>query len=241
MPVKVFGGFRNPEDAVNLKTVYIDVNVDRISEGAFDYAYSLESVITTRISDGQNWAKLPPSLTRDGYHFHGWKVGNTIYDGESTIAINPDTPVAQPYFVALEYHEAVSPTCTEEGSIEHWRCPECGKLFTDSDAENSVNSVSIPLTGHLYPLVWVEPTEPTCLKEGNIGHFRCDRCGSAFSDESGTLAISDTSIPKLDYHVSDEILHKNATHHWYQCIWCGTEIDKTEHVWDEWVITVSAT
>ena len=80
MPVKVFGGFRNPEDAVNLKTVYIDVNVDRISEGAFDYAYSLERVITKGTGDGQNWAKLPPSLTRDGYHFHGWKVGETIYD-----------------------------------------------------------------------------------------------------------------------------------------------------------------
>ena len=130
MPVKVFGGFTDPEDAVNLKTVYIDENVDRISEGAFDYAYSLERVITTGTDDGQNWAKLPPSLTRDGYHFHGWKVGDTIYDGESTIAINPDTPVAQPYFVALEYHEAVSPTCTEEGSIEHWKCPAVSSLQT---------------------------------------------------------------------------------------------------------------
>ena len=38
MPVKVFGGFRNPEDAVNLKTVYIDVNVDKIADDAFEYA-----------------------------------------------------------------------------------------------------------------------------------------------------------------------------------------------------------
>ena len=30
MPVKVFKGFENPEDAVNLKTVYIDANVDKL-------------------------------------------------------------------------------------------------------------------------------------------------------------------------------------------------------------------
>ena len=117
MPIKVFKGFENPEDATSLKTVYIDVNVDRISDGAFDNAYSLERVITTGTGDGQNWAKLPPSLTRDGYHFHGWKVGDIIYDGGSTIALDPDSPVAEPYFIELEHHEAVSPTCTEEGSI----------------------------------------------------------------------------------------------------------------------------
>ena len=121
MPVKVFGGFRNPEDAVNLKTVYIDVNVDKIADDAFEYAENLERIIITGAEEGSNWTKLPPSLKRKGYHFEGWRVGDTIYDGEGTVLIDTDNPVAVPYFVELEHYDAVSTTCTTKGSIEHWK------------------------------------------------------------------------------------------------------------------------
>lgn len=240
MPIKVFKGFENPEDATSLKTVYIDVNVDRIADGAFDYAYSLESVITTGTSDGQYWAKLPPSLTRNGYHFHGWKVGDIIYDGGSTVALDPDSPVAEPYFIELEHHDVVEPTCTEEGNIEYWKCPECGKLFTDSYAENSVNSVSVPLTGHLYPLVHKEYVAPTCQTEGNVEYWRCDRCMEAFTDETGTEVLENYILAKVP-HESDGETYSSETVHYHKCRWCGIVMDEEAHTFGEWIIDKDAT
>ena len=150
MPVKVFGGFRNPEDAVNLKEVYINKNIDKIADDAFEYAHNLEKVIITGAEEGSNWTKLPPSLKRKGFHFEGWKVGDFIYDGESIIAVDPDTPVAEPYFVELEHYDAINPTCTEAGSIEHWKCPECGKLFTDDRAENIAAAEALGMQGIVF-------------------------------------------------------------------------------------------
>ncbi|MGN1190297.1 MAG: hypothetical protein ACI4SL_07880, partial [Candidatus Ornithospirochaeta sp.] len=46
MPVRVFGGFRNPEDAVNLETIILDKEIEEITEGALDYASSIKSIKT---------------------------------------------------------------------------------------------------------------------------------------------------------------------------------------------------
>ena len=240
MPVKVFGGFRNPEDAVNLKTVCIDVNVDKIADDAFEYAENLERIIITGAEEGSNWTKLPPSLKRKGYHFEGWRVGDVIYDGESIIAVDPDNSVAVPYFVELEHHDAVSPTCTESGSIEHWKCPECGKLFTDDRAENSVTSVSVSPLGHLFPLIHVDRVEPTCQKEGNVEYWRCDRCMGVFSDEGGTMPLDSYILDKVD-HQSDGNMYSGETVHYHKCRWCGAIMDEKEHIFSEWIIDKKAT
>ena len=240
MPVKVFGGFRNPEDAVNLKDVYININVDKIADDAFNYAENLEQIIVIGAEEGSNWTKLPPSLKRKGYHFEGWRVGDTIYDGESIIAVDPDTPIAEPYFVELEHHDAVSPTCTEAGSIEHWKCPECGKLFTDDRAENSVTSVSVSPLGHLFPLIHVDRVEPTCQKEGNVEYWRCDRCMGVFSDESGNIPMESFILDKVG-HQSDGNMYSGETVHYHKCRWCGAVMDEEEHIFSEWIIDKKAT
>ncbi|MSU05288.1 hypothetical protein FYJ80_00605 [Spirochaetales bacterium NM-380-WT-3C1] len=238
MPIKEFAGFENINDSVNLKELTLDVNVEKIKEGSLAKAENLSIVKTTGDKDGPKWANLP-TLMKSGYHFIGWKAGNTfVYNG---MPIDPNNKDAVPVWGKLIHHAEVKASCTTNGSIEYWQCDDCNKIFTDSYAQNSVNDVSVPAVGHFYPLVWVEPTEPTCLSQGNIGYFRCDRCGGAFSDENGTQEISDVTIPKVDHHVSDNILHQSETHHWYQCIWCGTEIDKSEHTWKDWVITIHAT
>lgn len=238
MPVKEFAGFEDINDSINLEEVILDVHIEKVSEDAFDKAENLKVVKTSGDKEGPKWANLP-TLTREGYHFIGWKAGDTfVYNG---MPIDTEHSEAVPVWAELIHHSALEASCTEEGNIEYWECKDCGKLFTDSWAQNTVNSVSIPATGHLYPLVWVAPSAATCQKEGYIGYYRCDRCGDVFSDEAGNFHVDNVVIPKLDYHVSDGILHTNETHHWYQCIWCGTEIDRHEHGWGEWVITVHAT
>ncbi|MGN0831571.1 MAG: hypothetical protein ACI4NI_09815 [Candidatus Ornithospirochaeta sp.] len=240
MPVKVFGGFRNPEDSKNLETVYIDINVDKIADDAFEYAENLEEIIVTGAEEGSNWTKLPPSLKRKGYHFEGWKVGDTIYDGESIIIVDPDTPIAEPYFVELEHHDAVNPTCTTHGSIEHWKCPECGKLFTDDRAENSVTSVSVSPLGHLFPLIHVDRVEPTCQREGNVEYWRCDRCMETFSDEEGTIPSRNVVLERVD-HQSDGNMYSSETVHYHKCRWCGAIMDEEEHIFSQWIIDKQAT
>ena len=240
MPIKLFKGFENPEDAVNLKTVYIDINVDKIADDAFDYAENLERIIVTGAEEGSNWTKLPPSLKRKGYHFEGWKVGDIIYDGESTVLIDTDNPVAIPYFVELEHYDAVSPTCTESGSIEHWKCPECGKLFTDDRAENSVTSVSVAPLGHLFPLIHVDRVEPTCQKEGNVEYWRCDRCMGIFADVGGTMPLDSFILDKVD-HQSDGNIYHSETVHYHKCRWCGAVMNEEDHIFSEWTIDKPAT
>lgn len=34
-----------------------------------------------------------------------------------------------------------------------------------------------------------------------------------------------------------ELLHRDATHHWYSCTACAEQLQKTEHMWDKGVIT----
>ena len=101
MPVKVFGGFRNPEDSKNLETVYIDINVDKIADDAFEYAENLEEIIVTGAEEGSNWTKLPPSLKRKGYHFEGWKVvegrSNRKYTDEEAVAFKVKDAGFDPY------------------------------------------------------------------------------------------------------------------------------------------------
>ena len=43
----------------------------------------------------------------------------------------------------LEHHEAKAATRDNDGSIEYWVCPRCGKKFADSSCKNELNDVDI--------------------------------------------------------------------------------------------------
>ena len=213
MPVKEFAGFEDINDSINLEEVILDVHVEKVSEGAFDKAENLKVVKTSGDKEGPKWAHLP-ELKKDGYHFLGWKAGDTyVFNG---MAIDPENNEAIPVFEAHDYtmYPGKEPTCTEGGYEPYGTCKVCGySTYTE-----------IPALGHI--LRHVEKTEATCTTEGVVEHYECTRCGEKFTDSEATRPIEDVTIPKKPHFlyfvdaVEATCSQKGNLEH-YRCHECG--------------------
>ncbi len=51
---------------------------------------------------------------------------------------------------SMTHHDAVAPTCTEDGAVEYWACGNCNKNFSDEQGNNGLDSIIDPKTGHDY-------------------------------------------------------------------------------------------
>lgn len=213
MPVKEFAGFEDINDSINLEEVILDVHIEKVSEGAFDKAENLKVVKTSGDKEGPKWANLP-TLTREGYHFIGWKAGDTfVYNG---MPIDPEHSEAVPVFEAHDYtmYPGKEPTCTEAGYKPYGICKVCGhSTYTE-----------LPALGH--DLIHIERKDPTCTEEGVIGHYVCTRCGEKFTDIEATRPIEDVTIPKKPHSlyyvdaVEATCSQKGNMEH-YRCHVCG--------------------
>ena len=76
---------------------------------------------------------------------------------------------------------------------------------------------------------WVEGTEPTCEKEGVVGHYHCDGCGKNFDPNYGE--IDTVSIPKAEHEYGSMYWGKSANFwedgniEYYQCAVCEKYFD----------------
>ena len=83
-----------------------------------------------------------PTCTEDGYEKHYKCSGcdKLFSDAEG------NTEIAEPVKRAklghdkehLKHYDAKEPTYTEDGNIEYYECPRCGKYFTDDACENEI-------------------------------------------------------------------------------------------------------
>ena len=90
---------------------------------------------------------------------------------------------------SLEHIEAVEPTCTESGNIEHWACKRCGATFKDESGAEEIGRVVRTALGH--NLIRHSAVEPTCTEAGNVEYWECERCGVIFSDSAATKPLDD--------------------------------------------------
>lgn len=88
---------------------------------------------------------------------------------------------------SLTAHAGNAPACETAGNSAYWSCSNCGKYFSDANAENEIEEGSwvIEATGH--KLVKVAATAK------NTEYYKCSNCGKCFSDAAGTKEISESS------------------------------------------------
>ena len=140
--------------------------------------------------------------------------------------------------------DAKAATCTEAGNIEYWTCTKCGRVYSDAEGVNEVNSEEtvIHALGHSWSTEYTVDKEATCTAEG-IESIHCTVCGE--SDPSTARAI-----PKAEHAYGDWTVAKKATctesgSREKVCANCGDkiteEIPATGHAYGDWTVVKEAT
>ncbi len=85
---------------------------------------------------------------------------------------------------ALQKIDKTEPTCTTSGNMEYYHCEKCNKDFAENNnfTENALESTILQATGH--SLQKHEKKEATCLENGNIEYFHCEKCNKDFAENN---------------------------------------------------------
>ena len=92
---------------------------------------------------------------------------------------------------SIVHADAKPSTCAVEGQIEHYRCQNCGKAFSDQEGTMALDSVAVPLDPKAHSWAEATCTEPrTCLL---CGATEGKAQGHTWSEWGTVLAPSCTS------------------------------------------------
>lgn len=135
----------------SLTSIEIPASVTTIGAHAFDSCTNLSSVTFARKTAPSlgDYVFINGSEDVNIYVPHG-ATGYTAENGWPENFVNTTTPHT------LNHHDAVAPTCTEDGTKEYWYCLDCGGYFLDKDGEIETDEAGIiekKATGH----DWGEP------------------------------------------------------------------------------------
>lgn len=132
VPVKVFGGFRNPGDAAGLEKIILDSNIEAIGEGALDQAANISAVSVIGDVSGSFWM-LPSMAVEEGWHFL-WKAGDVyVKDGD------PIDPANSTAYAVVGRHSAM---IAHDGTY-HWsECEECHEVIGSKEEHHFITTAS---------------------------------------------------------------------------------------------------
>ena len=161
------------------------------------------------------------------------KVYNTILSADEVKALY-DTSVEGHTLSAVAEKPA---TCTETGVKAHWKCDECGKLFTDANALHETTEAKLVIEAKGHKLTEVKGAPATCTETGKKAYWKCSVCQKIFSDSEGKHETTEAEliIPAAGHDftvktVSEKTLRSAATYaekatYWYTCSVCGALSD----------------
>ncbi len=178
------------------------------------------------------------------------KIKDSATSGEYDIRINPDhsntinvdgnsvnidggginITVNAPCKHTLKEVYAVPATCKTVGTIKHYHCTKCNRLFLDDTGTKEINDITEPINSnnHVGETEIKNKKEASCTEEGYTGDTYCKSCGAKM--ESGK------AISKLA-HTPSAKWEKDNDKHWHICTVCNTKLDEGIHNYEWTVIT----
>jgi len=82
------------------------------------------------------------------------------------------------------HEEAVTPSCYEEGQMEHWYCSVCDTVWQDAEHTQITNHLNVVLPAACQSVKHVYAVESTCDAEGNVEYWYCEDCERFWLDEN---------------------------------------------------------
>lgn len=157
-------------DCTNLTTVTIPASVTSIGDGAFGNGEVSASgdAITTLSGSG--------SLTDVYYGGTEADWNKLVIGADNEALLNAEWHYE---FHKLEKVEALAPTCTENGHIEHYACKFCSAVYADPEMQTPLSAADlvVPATGHKFDTKITKAT----LKANGKKESICAHCGEVES------------------------------------------------------------
>ena len=126
--------------------------------------------------------------------------------------------------VTLRHVAAIDATCVEDGNVEFWYCPDCGKYYSDEMGKHaiSIDDTVIAATGEHDWGAWVTDSESSCTT-GGTRHRVCNVCGER-QDETLPVGEHDLNFVKA---VEATCTEEGNVAHWH-CSECGKNYSDEE-------------
>ena len=139
---------------------------------------------------------------KDGIEIHKGaflsKIDKDWIAPDAGMDIQPDGTVAVHVHKGAKV-DAVAATCETAGNLEHWKCTECGKTFSD-DAMTDEIDVVVPAKGHnVKGAIHHKAVEPTTTDPGMLEHWECPDCHKLFRDADLTkvATAAELTVPAV--------------------------------------------
>jgi len=144
-------------------------------------------------------AAKAPTCTEEGniaYWFCG-SCGKYFSDAEAKTEIAYADTRLELADHTVEKVEKTESTCTETGTIEHWKCTACGALFADANAKTEITEADTKTELAAHTLNKIAAKEPTLDEPGNREYWKCGICGKCFSDGEAKTQVTEESMIEL--------------------------------------------
>ncbi len=154
------------------------------------------------------------------FYIGGAGLGSTV---NAAVLVGHFCPDAEIVFV-----DAVPPTCTENGTIEHYKCLGCNKMFSDKYAVNIITDITDSATNHSNKEAFHGESN-RCDNLKNSDCIYCPDCKKYFTDEQCTdeIEIIANHSPVKNDSV-EPTCSQPGNIEYYQCSVCALKFEEEE-------------